>query len=671
MANILEVIINGDAKGLNQSLSSASSKLKAFGRQTTDIGTRLSTRLTLPIGLAGAAMIKLASDTDESLNKVDVAFKGSSQQVRDFAKTTLQSFGIARGQALDMAALFGDMSTSMGLSTAEAAKMSISLTGLAGDLASFKNINIEEVTTALAGVFTGETESLKRLGIVMTEVNLQQFALDKGMTKSIKKMNQAEKVALRYEYIIAKTANSQGDFSRTSGGAANQMRMFSQGLKELGSQFGELILPFFTKLVVKANDLIRSLKNLSPQIVKMGLIVAGLAAALPPLLIVIGSFTTAIAAIVSPVGLAVAALGLLFLKFNEISNAINDFTLILKMVFQLAISKSIEQIKLLMNNLSRFGAIMKELITKRFESDLDSVNKKYDEQADKIRENAKEQQDLIKKFAELRKETNDLPPTIDVLLGKLEQLAKGFFKTQGAAEEAKKSFEGFGNGLNFSFDVGADSLAKTTTWGLLNKGIDSSIKKFEEIDKKRKEFIDGINQAANDIINAGFVNAFVSMGEAIGQTMSGISGAGQNFTKSLLSTIGTMATQLGKLAISVGIGIEGIKAALKSLNPAVAIAAGVALVALGSFVSNRASEIGSGGVTAFANGGIVSSPTLGLMGEYPGARSNPEVIAPLDKLKSMIGGGQTNVNITGGFKLEGQDLVLALQRADRNRTRIL
>jgi hypothetical protein len=59
------------------------------------------------------------------------------------------------------------------------------------------------------------------------------------------------------------------------------------------------------------------------------------------------------------------------------------------------------------------------------------------------------------------------------------------------------------------------------------------------------------------------------------------------------------------------------------------------------------------------------------MGEYPGARSNPEVIAPLDKLKSMIGGGQTNVNITGGFKLEGQDLVLALQRADRNRTRIL
>jgi len=404
----------------------------------------------------------------------------------------------------------------------------------------------------------------------------------------------------------------------------------------------------------------------------MGFVFAGLAAALPPLLIVIGSFITVIGAIVSPIGLAVAALVLLLLKFNEISNVVNDFTLTLKMVFQLAISKSIEKVKLLMNSLSRFGAIMKELITKRFSSDLDSINEKYDEQADKIRENAEEQQDLIKKFAELRKETNDLPPTIDVLLGKLKELTKGFFKTQGAASAMVKPIKDlnniFGNGMNFSFDVGADSKANTTFLSL-NKGIDSSIKKFEEIDKKRKEFINGINQAASDIINTGFTDILVSMGESIGQSLSGITDSGKNFAQSLLSTIGTMATQLGKMAIAVGIGIKGIKTALKSLNPVVAIAAGVALVALGSFVSNRASQIGSGGVTAFANGGIVSSPTLGLMGEYPGARSNPEVIAPLDKLKSMIGGGQTNVNVTGGFRLDGQDLILALERANRNNKR--
>ena len=75
------------------------------------------------------------------------------------------------------------------------------------------------------------------------------------------------------------------------------------------------------------------------------------------------------------------------------------------------------------------------------------------------------------------------------------------------------------------------------------------------------------------------------------------------------------------------------------------------------------------GIPKFADGGIVSAPTLGLMGEYPGARSNPEVVAPLDKLKSMIGGGQTNVTVSGGFRLDGQDLILALERANRNNKR--
>ena len=124
--------------------------------------------------------------------------------------------------------------------------------------------------------------------------------------------------------------------------------------------------------------------------------------------------------------------------------------------------------------------------------------------------------------------------------------------------------------------------------------------------------------------------------------------------------------------------INGLIALTKRL-----LAAAAAAFVLSVLLPGRGLDIGSklarfkgifsslSGIPEFANGGIVSSPTLGLMGEYPGARSNPEVIAPLDKLKSMIGGGQTNVNITGGFKLQGQDLVLALQRADRNRTRIL
>ena len=112
---------------------------------------------------------------------------------------------------------------------------------------------------------------------------------------------------------------------------------------------------------------------------------------------------------------------------------------------------------------------------------------------------------------------------------------------------------------------------------------------------------------------------------------------------------------------------------MQTLNPAVAIAGGIALIALGSFAKAQAGKIaGGGGQTAFANGGIVSGPVNALVGEYPGAKSNPEVIAPLNKLKNIIGeqGGGGNMNVSGEFVVRGQDLVVALQRADKTRSRI-
>ena len=138
----LRIDILGNAKGLNNSLKSASKSLKSFGQQTSQLGKNLALRVTAPLALAGGAAIKFATDTEESLNKVRVAFGNSSGEVEDFAKTSLESFGIARGTALDMTALFGDMATGMGVNTSEAAGLSTSLVGLAGDLSSFKNINI-------------------------------------------------------------------------------------------------------------------------------------------------------------------------------------------------------------------------------------------------------------------------------------------------------------------------------------------------------------------------------------------------------------------------------------------------------------------------------------------------------------------------------------------------
>ena len=198
----IRVDLVGNSKQLQDSLSKAQRSLKSFGESASRIGRNLSLRITAPLALAGGAAIKFATDTEESLNKVRVAFGDSASEVEEFAKTSLESFGIARGSALDMTALFGDMATGMGVSRKEASKLSTDLVGLAGDLASFKYINIADVTTALSGVFTGETESLKRLGIVMPETNLKQFALNEGIKTQIKDITQAEKIALRFQFVL-------------------------------------------------------------------------------------------------------------------------------------------------------------------------------------------------------------------------------------------------------------------------------------------------------------------------------------------------------------------------------------------------------------------------------------------------------------------------------------
>ena len=199
--------------------------------------------------------------------------------------------------------------------------------------------------------------------------------------------------------------------------------------------------------------------------------------------------------------------------------------------------------------------------------------------------------------------------------------------------------------------------------------------------EKRTEALErtmAFNQGLNQIVTGGLQDLAVGIGQSLGQALSSGGNLTQKLSKVVLSTIGSMAQQLGTLAIGMGKALSAITIALKSLNPAVAIAAGIALVALGAFVSAQAGKIGSGGggggggATAFAKGGIVSGPTMGLVGEYPGARSNPEVIAPLDKLQNMIGGnrGTQNINVGGQIRLEGQDLLIAIERANETAGRI-
>ena len=179
-----------------------------------------------------------------------------ANEVEKFAKSAVQNFGMSELTAKRMASTFMSMANSMGLAAKDGKNMSLQLTALAGDMASFYNVEQDVAQTALSSIFTGETESLKKFGIVLTEANLNAFALSRGITKSYNAMSQAEKVGLRYLYVLKATANAQGDFARTSGSWANQVRILKEQWSQLIGILGKGLIAALTPIVKALNKLL-------------------------------------------------------------------------------------------------------------------------------------------------------------------------------------------------------------------------------------------------------------------------------------------------------------------------------------------------------------------------------------------------------------------------------
>jgi len=289
--------VNAHVDKAESKFSSLSDRLDRMGAKMKDVGSKMTVGLTLPIVAAAGVSIKAFSDLNETLNKVDVSFGEQSATVKAWAKDSIKSMGLAQQSALDATALFGDMGTGMGQTQVEASKMSMGLTQLGADMASFKNVSFERAQTALAGIYTGETEALKGLGVVMTQTNLEEFARAKGINKSMSEMTQAELVQLRYAYVMDKTKNAQGDFARTSDGLANKTRMSGERMKELSAQLGEKLAPIMNKILEIGNKVLDWFNGLSDKTKNIILVIVGLVAAIGPLLMVLGTLIPAIAAI--------------------------------------------------------------------------------------------------------------------------------------------------------------------------------------------------------------------------------------------------------------------------------------------------------------------------------------------------------------------------------------
>ena len=211
----------------------------------------------------GAQCIELGSDLAEVQNVVDVTFPRMSKQVDDFAKNAITSFGLSETMAKKFTGTFGAMAKAFGFGEQAAYEMSTTLTGLAGDVASFYNISQDEAYTKLKSVFTGETETLKDLGIVMTQSALDSYALANGCGKVTSKMSEAEKVALRYKFVQDQLSLASGDFIRTADGWANQVRVLKLQFDSLKATIGQGLINVLTPVIQVINRIISKLMSLA------------------------------------------------------------------------------------------------------------------------------------------------------------------------------------------------------------------------------------------------------------------------------------------------------------------------------------------------------------------------------------------------------------------------
>lgn len=259
-----------DESGFNKGANSVKKQGNALTKSFSGLGKVLGKvfAVTALVSFAKKA-IDVASDVQEVQNVVDTAFGDMAYKMEEFAKTSIESFGMSELTAKRTGSTFMAMASGMGIASESASEMALQLTALTGDMSSFHNKTQDVTSTALKSVFTGETESLKDFGIVMTEANLEAFRLSQGIETSYKKMTQAQKVQLRYNYVMEQTKLAQGDFLKTQGSWANQTRILSENFKDLMSILGDGLIKVLTPVIQVLNIAIKKMIDFANAIAKV------------------------------------------------------------------------------------------------------------------------------------------------------------------------------------------------------------------------------------------------------------------------------------------------------------------------------------------------------------------------------------------------------------------
>ena len=667
-----------DLKGFDRAMKKAQKNLKKFGKNIQRTGENLTTGLTLPILGLGAASLKLASDFEETDAKFKTVFSSIQAEAEQTAQVFADSFGLSDLAAKQLLSNTGDLLVGFGFTEKSALDLSKQVNELAVDLASFTNFSggAEGASAALTKALLGERESIKSLGIAITETDLKKFADDQGLVW--KELDRVAKAQLTFDLALKQSSKAVGDFERTQDGFANQVRITKGELTDAAISLGEHLLPMAQKAIAVFRGLIEKFNALSvstkENIVKWGLIVATIG----PALIIFGKMVVGISGLIkvfvalrtavlatsgafkaltvamvkNPIGAVIALLTtaaagyfLLAENTNKASRAQKEFN---------GVTESTEDaIKRMSKSIGDMGKDSFQLQIEEIEALIKKI-KGFEIKESALtkgiglsKKDKKQIQDLNMLLFQLKQKQFDAKQEADELAKSMDNLG---VKTEDTGKKVKKTYE---------------TLSLTPQMPSLDTPSDQpqfSLAEQFDVPETIFEKMDRLIGKTQEVMQWGTYS-----GEVWKQTMQSVGNELAGGAKSF-EEYGKVIKGVLKDAIG-GLISKGVAAAVSNAlsNPALAInpfmipviagaAAGLARTALNSLIPE------------FAQGGLVTGPTVGLIGEGIGTTaSNPEVIAPLDKLKHFIGGGSQNVIVEGVIK--GNDIFLSNRNTGTNRQR--
>ena len=272
----LQFLITADAQGAirafqqvgkaaDKELGKAENKLDKLGANMTKFGVgALATA-----GVVGAGLWKLgegASDLNETISKSNVIFGKAAKTIEDFGTDAAKSIGQSKQAAIDAAATFGTFGKSAGKTGEDLARFSIDMTKLASDMASFSNTSPEEAVLAIGAALRGESEPIRKYGVLLSDAALKNRALEMGIYDGVGALTAQQKVLAAQAEILAQTGDAQGDFARTSDGLANQQRILAAELQNTKDAIGSAVLPAMQAVVGVAGDVFGAFNALPPTV---------------------------------------------------------------------------------------------------------------------------------------------------------------------------------------------------------------------------------------------------------------------------------------------------------------------------------------------------------------------------------------------------------------------